>query len=194
MQLTNLLPLVPFLALAVAAPAPASTPPVPAGKYYLKSVAIGGPSTNKGGLFIEAYHTGAGFNDAVLVTETGTNVAAPAFLNATYQEFNLGSEFPWGFTMGADSTYNGWLPVQINAGYGDSGFYFNNTDGSGVNGLKWNSAYEYGGGPDENQFNGWIACDWAHGLPQLFWLVKDYYNAPLPSSCANIELIKVTIS
>lgn len=158
MQLTKILSLVPFLALAVAAPAP-QTAPVPKGQYFLKSVTIGGPSTNKSNLYIEAYHTGAGFNDAsvllssppdgskltssrVLVTKTGTNYAAPAFLNETYQEFNLGSSFPWGFVMGNDYNYMGWLPVQINAGAGDTGFYFNNTDGSGVKGLKWNSAYQ----------------------------------------------------
>ena len=63
MQLTKILSLVPFLALAVATPAP-QTAPVPKGQYLLKSVTIGGPSTNKGNLYIEAYHTGAGFNDA----------------------------------------------------------------------------------------------------------------------------------
>lgn len=35
------------------------------------------------------------------------------------------------------------------------------------------------------------ACDWWHGLPQLFWKVS-HYNYSI-SSCAQIELIPETI-
>jgi hypothetical protein len=83
------------------------------------------------GLWLEAYHTGAGLNDAVLV-EDKTN-SAKGFLNGTngkvkgtvYQNqvFDLGSEFP--YTMIMDESVNfyaAWEPVRINAGDGPSMF------------------------------------------------------------------------
>ena len=44
----------------------------------------------------------------------------------------------------------------LNAGEGFSGFYFNDTDGSGVKGLKYNSEYQYDGGSEYNAFSGWL--------------------------------------
>lgn len=37
-----------------------------------------------------------------------------------------------------------------------------------------------------------VACDWWHGLPQLFWL-SEFYSNPIPSSCVNIELLPVAV-
>jgi hypothetical protein len=85
------------------------------------------------------------------------------------------------------------LTAEVDVSYGDTGFSFN---GSGLisSNLEW---------------VGWIgelparyflrladshlaACDWWHGVPQLFW---QYYfrDITLPSSCAKVELHKKDI-
>jgi hypothetical protein len=191
-----------------ASPAPQASV-IPTGRtYYLKTKSDYPAFSN---LYVEAYHTGAGFNDAVLVEKGSPNtLAATGFLNGTYQEFNLGDDFPWGMVMTSDTTYDAWLSVQINAGYGNSGFYFNNTDGTGTRGLKWVDGWPYVlAGSSENDWNGWLgkfpscfgiledtehnlACNWAHGLPQLFWLTAGEPSStdPLPCNCAKVELVR----
>ena len=37
------------------------------------------------------------------------------------------------------------------------------------------------------------ACDWWHGVPQLFWNYL-FYNYSIPSSCAEVNLIPVPVS
>lgn len=174
------------LYIANAAPAPQASI-VPTGRtYYLKTISN---RTAFADLYVEAYHTGAGFNDAVLVQKGSPNtLAATGFLNGTYQEFNLGDDFPWGMVM-TEAAYGSWQSVQINAGFGSQGFYFNNTDGTGRKGLKWVDGwpYELAGSPG-NDWNGWLACNWAHGLPQLFWLSGS--TPRLPCSCAQVELVR----
>jgi len=71
-----------------------------------------------------------------------------------------------------------WEPVQINVFGGINGFSINAT------GLQWNKT-AYG-------FGGWLACDWFHGLPQLFWL-NAYYNDTIPVSCSTVDLITVPV-
>lgn len=56
-------------------------------------------------LYVSAYHTGAGFDDAVL--EPDVSVAATAILNNTNVQFDFGTSFPWGMDMGADTNYAG---------------------------------------------------------------------------------------
>lgn len=71
--------------------------------FFLKT---SGSSNNKhNGLYVTAYHTGAGFNDAVLESEN-TN-AGQAILNGTNVQFDLGTSYPWGFEMGGDTNYAG---------------------------------------------------------------------------------------
>lgn len=95
-----------------------------------------------------------------------------------------------------------WEAVEINAGYGTEGFYFNAT------GLQWNSTL-FGGwlgvysifvfqGVQDGQagllmvFCLDVACDWFHGVPQLFWKNAGY-SVAIPASCANIHLVRVPI-
>lgn len=114
------------------------------------------------GLYIEAYHTGAGLNDAVLVANesyaikgfaNATNITNPSGGVYNYQEFDLGDGFAYGLSVPIGATYNAWVPVEINGGYGHAGFFFN------ASGLQGGLATEFGG---------WLVCDWAHGVPQLF--------------------------
>ena len=45
---------------------------------------------------------------------------------------------------------------------------------------------------DNEEFGGWIVCEWFHGInaPQLFQLIKGFDTEPtvIPSSCANVLL------
>ncbi|GAD96503.1 conserved hypothetical protein [Paecilomyces variotii No. 5] len=169
-----------FSSLALLASAVMAMPAVPANSalqrrasntsapFYLKT--SGGANEQHNNLYLVAYHTGAGFNDAVL--ESSSQNAAKGVLNGTNVQFELGTSFPWGIDMGSDTNYGAWEFVQINAGYGTSGFSINST------GLEWNT---------EDGFGGWLVCDWWHNAPQLFYLVE-YYQAELPSSCDKVQL------
>lgn len=58
-------------------------------------------------LYVWAYHTGAGLNDAVLGdSEKGSH----ASLNGTNVNFELGSAFPWGMFMPGAANYAGMSP------------------------------------------------------------------------------------
>ncbi|KAL8744633.1 MAG: hypothetical protein Q9190_003138 [Brigantiaea leucoxantha] len=80
---------------------------------------------------------GAGLNDVVLTTRD--SASAGLFVNATFQQFDFHTEFPWGLYMGSDTNYAGWEFVQLNVGPGDGGFFFNST------GLQWVADYGFGG-------------------------------------------------
>ena len=64
-------------------------------------------------LYLETYHTGAGFNDAVLVPDQTSGIEG--FLNGTegksggvtYQDvvFDLGSDFSWDLVMAANTNF-----------------------------------------------------------------------------------------
>lgn len=64
--------------------------------------------SDKNGLYVTAYHTGAGLNDAVL----GSNIARASrgFLNDTHQLFDFETTFPWGLNIGGGANYGGELP------------------------------------------------------------------------------------
>jgi len=138
--------------------------------YYLRTQ-LKSNQTGQGkheDLWLSAYHTGAGLNDAVLNSNRSRAIAG--FTNATnitnpdggffqYQEFDLGSAFPWGLYIQGGDAYSAWQPVRVNAGYGSGYFALNST------GLQW---YGYG------SFGGWLVCDWWHGVPQLFAKLGGY--------------------
>lgn len=71
--------------------------------FFLKT--SGGANEQHNNLYLTAYHTGAGFNDAVL--ESSNQNAAKAILNGTNVQFELGTSFPWGLDMGAATNYGG---------------------------------------------------------------------------------------
>ncbi|MCJ1474987.1 hypothetical protein MMC13_003647 [Lambiella insularis] len=191
-MLSPLLPLFFLLSLATALPSPLASPTpspslVPTGRtYYLKTVSN---TSSFNDLFLTTYHTGAGLNDAVFVpaiSKTGFNAsnypAATGFLNGTQQEFDLGNDFPYGMAPVGDTTYDAWLPVQINVGFGYEGFYFNNTDGTGVEGLKWVDGWPYElAGTKDNEFGGWLALrcgDEATYCSPVFRLAKEHLFSP----------------
>lgn len=69
--------------VTVTASAPCFTPTGP--EYYLKTQVINGGNSSKSGLYLEAYHTGAAENDAVLVPNTPDQTMATGFLDGSYQ-------------------------------------------------------------------------------------------------------------
>ncbi|KAL2218114.1 hypothetical protein M432DRAFT_417351 [Thermoascus aurantiacus ATCC 26904] len=135
--------------------------------FHLKTAGASNPEHND--LYVYGYHTGAGFNDAVLSSDS--SIANKAILNNTRVQFLLGTDFPWGFTMGGATNYAAWEMVEIDTGYGTQGFYID------AGSLQWNVS----------GFGGWAVCDWWHNAPQLFWLV-DFYHPQLPSSCSKVDL------
>lgn len=79
-------------------------------EFYLKTSVVGGSGyggNNKGGLYVTAYHTGAGLSDATL--ESDLSEAAKGFLNGTNLQFDLNTNFPWGFNLGGEANYAGML-------------------------------------------------------------------------------------
>ncbi|EON61714.1 hypothetical protein W97_00930 [Coniosporium apollinis CBS 100218] len=102
-------------------------------------------------LYLHAYHSGAGLNDAVLLADRTR--AARGFLNGTYAVFNLGGPFSYGMRTGY-VPYGSWGPAYLNAGTGERGFAI--SDGRFVR--------------VDGNFGGWmgIVCDWWRNVPQLF--------------------------
>lgn len=87
-----------LIALTSASPTPASTAtptkPSPLSSFYLKTCSN---DTSKNNLYVAAYHTGAGQNDAVLVDKSG---AIAGTLNDTsIIFFGLGAGVPWGLEL-----------------------------------------------------------------------------------------------
>lgn len=206
----------------------ASTPK----KYHLKTSLKPGQSDKArfDELWLYAYHTAAGFN-AVTFSKSLTSSAAEVYLqpvpNTTSTEDNylradLEGSTEWGTgnnyisldlvsnvadTHAIDmldvNYYASWQPVQINAGQGNDGFFFNST------GLQYtsnpNGTY--------NEFGGWIGkwmrpglctqlpctnrelvCDWwLSGVPQLFYRLSFAEGVAAPCSCADVHLMPVAI-
>ncbi|KAJ5349981.1 hypothetical protein N7541_007708 [Penicillium brevicompactum] len=158
-----LAPLLMLAASAIAAPVASSTK-----NFHLKSSGASNPDHND--LYVYAYHTGAGLNDAVLTKDVET--ASPVYLNGTNALFDLKSDFPWGVVATGNTNYGSWEPIVINAGQGSSGFSVKG------NNFQWSEA---------SGFGGWLVCDWYHNAPQLFYLNR-YYTPTIPSSCSKVQL------
>ncbi|KAF6235745.1 hypothetical protein HO173_005940 [Letharia columbiana] len=177
------------LALAVTPSNPtnstANTTFTPPSRYYLKTSVIGAGNADKNDLYVSSYHTGPGLSDATLLPFSPTSNTV-GFLNDTHQQFDLHSSVPFGMIMEPSENLDvAWNFVRINelvfdAGYGSTdGFSFN------ASGLQWD-------GRGAGVFVGWLACDWWHGVPQLFW---EFFFVPtgIPSSCAQVELHPVAV-
>ncbi|KAJ5145939.1 uncharacterized protein N7515_000503 [Penicillium bovifimosum] len=136
--------------------------------FHLKT--SGATNSDHNNLYVYAYHTGAGLNDAVLTEDV--NTASPAYLNGTKTLFDLKTEFPWGMNAPGVTNYASWAPITINAGEGNDGFSLKGDD------FVWS---------EEMGFGGWLVCDWFHNAPQLFYLYN-YYDAKIPSSCSEVDL------
>ena len=84
-------------------------------EYYLQTSVInatGDCGTDKDGLYVVGYHTGAGLDDVALVSDF--SVASKGFLNGTYQQFDYNTSFPWYMDLGYEP-YAGKLLVDLTA-------------------------------------------------------------------------------
>ncbi|KAJ5562571.1 hypothetical protein N7535_002982 [Penicillium sp. DV-2018c] len=136
--------------------------------FHLKT--SGATNSDHNDLYVYAYHTGAGLNDAVLTKDVKT--ASSVYLNGTQALFDLKTEFPWGMVATGDTNYASWEPILINAGAGTEGFSLKGDDFV----LS-----------EEMSFGGWLVCDWFHNAPQLFYINR-YYDPKIPSSCSKVQL------
>lgn len=75
-------------------------------KFHLKTSSSNSDAHNN--LYVYAYHTGAGLNDAVL--SANADDASKAFVNGTNVQFDLGTPFPWGVNMVGATNYGGKSP------------------------------------------------------------------------------------
>ncbi|KAG0156146.1 hypothetical protein PDIDSM_3322 [Penicillium digitatum] len=162
-------------------------------RFHLKST--GATNENHNNLYVYAYHTGAGLNDAVLTKDA--SIASPIYLNGTNALVDLKNEFSWGLIATGDTNYGSWEPIVINAGSGGSSGYS----------IKGDSTFQWS---ESSGFGGWLGkkpprfcflssfedrginfsktvCDWYHNAPQLFYLNR-YYTATIPSSCSKVQL------
>jgi len=138
------------------------------------------------GLYINPYHIGAAMNDVVF---TSTPSQEPTFLNGTSLQFNFttstsGYNIPYSLTLPIEVEYSAWQPTRANVGFGDSfgGFYINGTGLQYTTDVAFNTTTA-----SDNEFGGWMACNWWHGLPQLFWR-SSFYDIPATANCADIDL------
>lgn len=69
--------------------------------FNLKS--SGATNQEHNNLYVYAYHTGAGLNDAVLTEDV--NTASSAYLNGTNALFDLNTELPWGVVATGNTKY-----------------------------------------------------------------------------------------
>ncbi|PNS15084.1 hypothetical protein CAC42_2313 [Sphaceloma murrayae] len=141
------------------------------------------------GLYLSAYHSGAGLNDAVLVKGKASGIRG--FFNQTELdrpngkpyfslEFDLGNDFPYAAQIGYGA-YDAWVSMEINAGDKQSyGAYFFNKAG-----LQFDASPAVNG---SSGFGGWLVCNWARGVPQLF-MRQAGYNKTLTSNCADVNLV-----
>jgi hypothetical protein len=70
-------------------------------EYYLQTCVTNGTNdygTDKEGLYVFSYHTGAGLGDATLTPNI--SVASKGFLNGTYQQFDQNTTIPVAMVLG----------------------------------------------------------------------------------------------
>ncbi|KAJ5463172.1 hypothetical protein N7475_008116 [Penicillium sp. IBT 31633x] len=137
---------------------------------YFRLRSFGATNSEHNNLYVYAYHTGAGLNDAVLTKDASK--ASRAYLNGTQTLFDFKTEFSWGMVATGNTNYASWLPITIDAAAGSDGFSVKD------NNFQWS---------EDNGFGGWLICDWFHNAPQLFYLYR-YYEPKIPSTCSKVQL------
>jgi hypothetical protein len=132
-------------------------------EFYLRTEVKPGQTGKESfnNLWVYGYHTGAGFNDAMV--SANKSYARPGFLNASDihkpdgtplygMEFDLGSQFPWSLQPdAAGNLYAAWREVFINAGGAPTNYsaFFLNQDG-----LQWTDSAS---GTNADGFGGWLS-------------------------------------
>jgi hypothetical protein len=125
---------------------------------------------------VETYHTGAGPADPVFGPNT-TNTAR-TYWNGTHLQFDVNA-YPFSVSgFPSDTNYARWEPVSIVTGHGTGTRAIDTEEGIVVT---------------EEEFGGWLVCEWFHGVdaPQLFEWIEGFAGdeGAFPSSCARVRLV-----
>ncbi|CAK7198076.1 hypothetical protein SEUCBS139899_000734 [Sporothrix eucalyptigena] len=170
--------------------------------FVLKTQVKNGGDSKYNGLYVYAYHTGAGLNDAMLRPETDRAVSGTAFTGGADSDSSLGAQYFAVLYQLGGLPYElmpvtGWTPypdlqpvrINVNGSPPDvnNAFYFKN------NRLQWTSSANIS---PPGGFGGWLACDSSHsaiGAPstkgiQLFYRT-DFGTAP--EGCADVDLLAI---
>ena len=145
--------------------------------FKLKTTVIDGKNdtgSNKGNLWVYSYHTGAGLGDAALSSNKTWGDVGHINASNSALLFSIG-EYEWPMALDYEP-YAAWSSVEISVATNEvsTGFFINST------GLHNNYS----------STAGWLACDWWHGTPQLFW-TNGEINTPtgqFPTSCSTVKL------
>lgn len=177
-----------------------STPPTHATEFYFLRTAQHAStpgSTKFANLYIR--HHGSGI-DSIMLTPS-----PPKFLrfelSADGQQLATSWKHPgraWGFVLGIDpeKRVGGWEEVQIVENQSDSGFeWVKDVDGREV--LQHNSNAKDDSKEQDSGYGatwtGWLACEWSHGHPQLFW-VTSALKSELPKFCVRVVIVREPVS
>ncbi|CAK7210127.1 hypothetical protein SCUCBS95973_000686 [Sporothrix curviconia] len=172
------------------------------GPFVLRTRVNNGGDAKFDNLYVFAYHTGAGLNDAMLRTEPQSAVSATAFTGGAGSGSTLGAQFfavlfqiggsPYELMPATGYTsYSGVLPVRINVNGAppstDNAFYFEG------NKLRWTSSAD---SSPPGGFYGWLACQSTHpaiGTPSIKGTQLFYRTVPgtAPAGCADVDLLAV---
>lgn len=104
MHLPNFLLILSLILPSIIIASPFTTRQVNQEEYYLKTRTID-PFSDKNNLYVVTYHTGAGLNDAVLVSNI--TYASKGYFNDGFQLFDFRTIFPWRMTLGGASNNAG---------------------------------------------------------------------------------------
>ncbi|CAK7562873.1 MAG: hypothetical protein SEPTF4163_000729 [Sporothrix epigloea] len=173
--------------------------------FVLQTQVKDGKDTKFDGLYVFAYHTGAGLNDAMLRTEFQKATPATAFAGSSGSGSMLSSQYfavlfqiggsPYELmptpATGYGTPDDELQPVRINVNGAppsvDSAFYFEG------NKLRWTSSAD---SIPPGGFDGWLACESDHaaiGDPNVK-SVQLFYRAvsgTAPVSCADVDLVAI---
>lgn len=94
----------------------------------------------------------------------------------------------YGLTMGRPREKYAWEPVEIrHSEQFEGGFEWEKKEGvEGGEVLVWRGAEE---GMGRGGFGGWVAFEWVHGFPQLFW-VTGMGEKEVPESGERVEIVR----
>ena len=93
-----------FILLSITIASPLTTRQFDQEEYYLRT-RTADPSSDKNSLYVLAYHTGAGLNDAVLISNMTR--ASKGYLTDGYQLFDFRTIFPWRMNLGGTANSAG---------------------------------------------------------------------------------------
>jgi hypothetical protein len=158
--------------------------------YFLRTAAH--PSTPDATRYSNLYirHHGSGIDSIMLIPTPPKFLrfnTTPSGLQEATSWKNPGRT--WGFVLGINDNkrLGGWEQVQIVENEADPGFVWTKT-GDGREVLEHKGTDQHDAG-----WAGWMATDWNHGHPQLFWMT-DSMKKELPAFCERVFLVKEPIS